>query len=503
MVRSWRWAQLRALAPWIALTATGLARGLSLREGLRGLWGTGFTVWLAAAALSSALLLAELARALRRRRPEDGAEPEPRGRLAFAAVVLALVAHLVWLGRSEPLYLHLSAAAVAGLYPALLVAWRAAGRAGATRARRVGELVLLQLCLTLVLGELGLRALALVRPTQLLSPTWRGAEGLLAGNRGIPGELRYGFPNNSRGHYDEEFPAPGAGTLVATIGDSFSQSLVPHHHHYTTVCERALPGVTVANLGAPAIGPPEYLLLMDEALALSPDLVVVALFLGNDVGFDGRDSRPIPWWRTPFDRDHVVLANLPVRLVRIWREARALEAVPRAPAVEDRLEPEELEQHMPWLADWRLETPAMSVEAFRAVELARAAEICGSDEAFFEPLFAALERIVRRAGRTPVAFLLIPDELQVEDELWEDVVAGLPDRSLERARAQRFVGAWLARRSLPYEDLLPRLLELPELEDGKRHAYLPRNTHFNVLGNRVAGEGLADLVARVLGPGVR
>jgi len=92
--------------------------------------------------------------------------------------------------------------------------------------------------------------------------------------------------------------------------------------------------------------------------------------------------------------------------------------------------------------------------------------------------------------------MLIPDEFQVEDTIWELARAGVDGERFDRDRPQRVLTAWLAEQGIPCLDLLPALLRVPPLADGRRHLYHLRDTHFNARGNAVAGEQLASLLRR-------
>ena len=98
----------------------------------------------------------------------------------------------------------------------------------------------------------------------------------------------------------------------------------------------------------------------------------------------------------------------------------------------------------------------------------------------------------------PLAVLLVPDEFQVEDELWQSVLAAPEMLQLDRDMPQRLLSAWMTEQDIEYVDLLPRLRALDPLADGRIHAYHARDTHFNARGNAVAAQGLAELVARCL-----
>jgi hypothetical protein len=492
--------EIALLAALALLVASALQAGWSRRAGLRIVFGPLFYAWLAGALLAAGLLL----RAAWRWR--SGSEPRPGGRgllaALFVSIVLGALVHVLCLQPYRPLLAHLYAAVWAGALPAWMLLQPSLLRTLGPRAGRVIAILLLEACALLVASELGLRALAVLRPSPLFALARQSSRAFLEQNRLAPGTLLWGFPVNSAGHCDEEFEPRGETPLVVTIGDSFSYGAVPHAFHFTTVCERLIPGLCVANMGVAAIGPPEYLqILTEEALPLEPDLVVISIFVGNDIAFLGRDVYGgRSWLRTLLDSESLLTANVPGRVLRLWRERNARRQETGSGASVDTGErpiddPEELLATWNWLADPLLEEPALSIDSFLGVELARARELCASDEELYAPFFSVLAKIREAAGDRKLAVLLIPDEFQVEDELWKTVEERLPEE-LERDRPQRLITAWLDRHGVAYEDLLPRLRALPALADGRRHAYRLQETHFNVVGNRVAGEGLAALVER-------
>ncbi|MBK6508391.1 MAG: SGNH/GDSL hydrolase family protein [Haliea sp.] len=149
-----------------------------------------------------------------------------------------------------------------------------------SRTRRRLDLIFMNLALTLILAEVALRILSLVWPSPLLVTESTSSQIRRDSERMAPGSERFSFPINSSGHYDTDFLPPSERSLplVVTIGDSFSYGVVPHYYHYTTVAEREFPGAEVYNIGFPGTNPVDYLYhLVEEALPLQPDLVVIAL----------------------------------------------------------------------------------------------------------------------------------------------------------------------------------------------------------------------------------
>ena len=108
---------------------------------------------------------------------------------------------------------------------------------------------------------------------------------------------------------------------------------------------------------------------------------------------------------------------------------------------------------------------------------------------------------MRRAiGAERLCVMIIPDEYQIEDELWRRVVAASGEPGLDRYRAQDLLLPWLAENGIPCLDTTPILLAVPPLEDGSRHVYHLRDTHWNARGNAAAGKALAEFLAPRLIP---
>src|SRR5258706_9406760 len=158
--------------------------------------------------------------------------------------------------------------------------------------------------------------------------------------------------------------------------------------------------------------------------------------------------------------------------------------------------PDELDRRFPWLEDPEREPPQLSTERFAYVESTRAVALIRARRESWDTVFTFLERIRDAARPIPIACLLIPDEFQVEDGLWEEVRARGALDAADREKPQAILRAWLEEQRVPFADLLTRLRAVPVSADGKRHVYHLRDTHLNARGNRVAGVALADLIHR-------
>lgn len=440
-------------------------------------------------------------------------------RHAFTAAVLGWLAFVAFVQPFQRLHLDLAAGLVAG-------GWALAGLIGRRHERgarapsqsprlgrvlRLIDLVLFTAGVAALALELGLRVWAAAAPSPLLARVGAAPASVIARFRSAPGTLRFGFPCNSRGDYDDE-PGRGAGRLIVALGDSFNVGAVPHALHYTTVLEE-LTGDTVYNLGVAGIGPPEYAALVAlEAAPMRPDAILVALFVGNDLDVaDLAAGLPDAGLRSWFDRSQVLLGVLPGRLRKLSQEQARLDergegvggdagggggggvarvqgesVVPTAGT-----DAAALAIAFPWIADPALEQPTLGEETFLRLETQRALAVCAGRPAGLDLACRSLLEARRAAGDVPLLVVLVPDEFQVEDDLWEQV-SGRAARPLERDRPQSLLTAWLDEQRIPHLDLLPALRAVPPLEDGRRHLYHARDTHWNARGNRVAAEALAE-----------
>ena len=418
------------------------------------------------------------------RAPRDGRAREPVfGPLRWAFVV-AVVGWLLFLWLVQPfqrIWFDMALGAAAGAW-ALVLLVRSAPRRH-ERLFRAVDLATFSLCVAVLCLELALRAWASVRPARLNTRVGAAPGELIRRFRCEPGLVRFGFACNSRGFYDTEFRRKASGDekrLIVAIGDSFNVGMVPHAWHFTTICEELL-GARVYNMGVPGIGPPDYLtLLVEEALPLDPDLILIGVFVGNDLNVaDHLEGLPDAALRAWFQRDQVLLFVLPERMSRVRAERelterggdRAAEGRGVAPRPMDR---EEAARAFPWVGDPGLEEATYSADTFLRIETNRALDVCAGTPPSFELFCRSMLAAKRAAGGTPLRVILIPDEFQVEDALWE-TVCKRAGRELDRTAPQRKLTAWLAERI----DWL---------------AGRGENTHFNARGNHVTAVALAEFL---------
>jgi SGNH hydrolase-like domain, acetyltransferase AlgX len=360
-----------------------------------------------------------------------------------------------------------------------LVAWASwlTGRSDAGAREPVGVAAALDWLLTsglvvLLAVEGGLAAWARTGRGGLLFDT-RDAAQRIERWRLAPGQLWLGAPANSAGYPDDEFFVAGERDwVVALVADSFGVGVVPRPQHFATLLEERLRAerqhgrerIAVHNFSVSAIGMAEYRWLIEsEVLRFAPSRVIVCVFTGNDV-FDPVRERSRHslrgWWAWKIPQ-------------RLWLIARS--SSPAPPYV--------------GLAEFDEES-FLGIESGRTRVLdAHDASVAAAWTRFEADLGAIHERLGER-----LLTVVIPDELQVNDALWQRVSARAARAAdLDRDLPQRRIAAFCDAHGIEYLDLLGPLRRA-ELGGA---TYRPRDTHWNERGNRVAADAIA---ARLLGP---
>lgn len=280
----------------------------------------------------------------------------------------------------------------------------------------------------------------------------------------------FGLLGNDLGYPGPELTgraSPGT-RRIAALGDSFAVGAsVPFDANYLTRLGKTLPDTAVYNLGVSGTGPREYhLLLRRDVLRHRPDLVLVSVFVGNDITETLATPR------------HLSLAQHATYLLlsRGWRLLTELGCA-KHPASGDMA--------------GRLTAGRLSERAFADVEGRRLA-ICipgmaPTIEKKWQQALGHLDAIIGdcHSAGIPVAFVLIPDEFQVNPEVRALACrnAGVLESELDPSLPQRRLLAFFAARQTSCLDLLP-------VFGWRADAYAPRDTHWNETGHRLAADAL-------------
>ncbi len=390
------------------------------------------------------------------------------------AYVLALAPSvLLWCtllyGFATPLHIWLSPGAllVLGLVPCLLVAsawWISTHRVVVAR-------IAATTMMTLAMLEIALRLVNYFSPTAIFYTDSYGRF------RGQPGAPLFDSRLNSLGFNDVDYELlkPPGVYRVAAIGDSVAFGVVPYRANYLTLIEAELASerrVELINLGVPGTEPKDYLtILVEEGLAFTPDLVLVGFFIGND--FESAAKKP---------REHSYVATFFYFLWRAW--GAGMPGVVRTGSLASRYDDDE---------------PSLASDRFLEIEVGRA-KIYSKDESGLRgPIARAvgylrdMRDISHRAGANMLV-VLIPDEVQVDQELQGQVVRahGSTSEEFDFQLPNRLLATELSKEGVPSLDLLPVF----EQEGRHIRLYKPRDTHWNLAGNRLAASTIADFLRK-------
>jgi acetyltransferase AlgX (SGNH hydrolase-like protein) len=394
-------------------------------------------------------------------------------------------------------------------------------------------LVVLGILAALTLAESVLRVAAAVDPRVRVLATGRarrptGAyttlEQFIAGQAAhiTPHRRWYDHWSNAFGFHDEEFvePKPAGRGRVLVVGDSFAFGPVPYPQGVVTLAETGLrtacPGrdLDVLNMGVMGAGPPEYRILTELAVPrFTPDVVLLAMFLGNDPP----DMHRYVHDRSPIERllRHSRLWTFGKNVVRARTGLRErglpTRVSPVAPGVPGARGGALVDGAAPLPPDdAALVGPLLSDAAYQAVLASDLGRFYRPDDpvlrAAWQPTLAHLDAAYRAATRagSRVALALFPSVLQIDPALRAATVARLAgslryrglspgdiDPDLPNARLREFAAA----RSLPLLDLTPVFAAEPPAAEP---LYKRNDNHWTPRGNRVAARGLVPFLAALV-----
>jgi len=342
------------------------------------------------------------------------------------------------------------------------------------RACRALEVIAFNLTLTLALAEAALRGLIAFSGTSLLVSDALEAYLLKPGQ-----DYGAGLRGNRLGYPGRDFPIakePGV-RRIAALGDSFAVGpAVPFAENYLTLLEKQLPGTQVYNFGVSGTGPREYYtILKRDVLAFQPDLVLVNVFVGNDITEIMATPRHL-------DPRQLMLYLLLTRSGQLLQERWRKAGTESEPALD------------------RCSAGALSEKSFAALEARRLAVCLRAPpkdlEKKWQRVFSYLGLIIDECRRRNlgVAFVLIPDEFQVNRAVLAKAMttSGVETDALDLELPQRRLANFFAERGAPCLDLQPAFRAATD-------TYALRDSHWNVRGNRLAAqcickwlEGLMD-----------
>lgn len=294
--------------------------------------------------------------------------------------------------------------------------------------------------------------------------------------RARPGSNYYGFPVNSSGFHDVEFTEDkGEAFRIVAIGDSFAFGIVPYEHNFLTLLEQRLSAaigpVEVLNMGIPRTGPLDHLaLLVNEGLTFEPDMVLLSVFTGNDLletSRELRDGRPLHTRSYVLSVLRVAFLMQPQKESGVLRNRRTY--LDDQPTFDPDSHLEILKENaVVYLTGWEGFAPSIdaATAAFR-----RMADIC-------------------HARDIALTVVLLPEETQLDRNLQRKLSTSFdlyPADKMDFQLPNRTLHQRLTALDIDHLDLLPAFQAGAEVTT----LYKPRDTHWNIAGNRLAADAVA------------
>lgn len=295
--------------------------------------------------------------------------------------------------------------------------------------------------------------------------------------------INHGLTTNNFGFNDIDHavePKTGS-SRVAIVGDSFVFGEVARNNNFTFVLQDIAKqegvDLEVMNMGIAAAGPKNYLALVKNDVAASnAKLVVVCVFIGNDITQSHPDFKTSVWLnatRETLVKPYSVGASWEYSY--IYRTIRSLRRV-----VRERLD----------------KTPRESFtrENFMEIEWQRALiykkDMSGFIRDSFDGTIHILEEMSQEVKRQNKQFLVImaPDEVQISSDIQHYLKTHyqLDTRENDFGQPQAILNQELKNRGIAVLDLLPFF----QNAKGNDDLYKQYNTHWNDDGNRVAAEAI-------------
>ncbi len=295
---------------------------------------------------------------------------------------------------------------------------------------------------------------------------------------------------NSHGYRDDEFEAAGPGRLrILAIGDSFTFGYgCTAAEAYPSVIEARLRDalgpdrIEVINAGFAACNYPDtyYLFLKERGLALDPDLIVVGLFVGNDLDHDLAHEHVWP---------RVDDAGLPLKIESTISRVENGYWVSRMPLRRYRL-PVVRNSHLAQALISALRTALPSSPVLFNQWIYRR-DYADRTSAAVEKVLALLSAMAALAEERgiPIVFVIIRAREQVHPERYDfSQYSFMATHELEKP--QRILRRHLEDQGLTSLDLLPTIRDA----SGQEALYYELDQHWNRRGHEVAGKVIADFL---------
>lgn len=304
---------------------------------------------------------------------------------------------------------------------------------------------------------------------------------------------------NAYGFMDTEFSThkePSSVRIMA-LGDSFAYGMVGYPDNVLTLVEQHLSNncdrrdIEVMNFGIPATGLWEYRLVHQLAAPIfKPDRVIIHFYMGND----GPDLVTESSRRLSFSYAWTFLRNS-VTLLRSVEHGTSAATAPQMPS--SAVRGGSKASNAPDLGDEDFQ-PSFTEATFAGIAAAELRRFYvppnGAETELWQSTLNLLDlmagEVLSTTGKRPIV-VLYPSALQLDAQLFEtakrslqEQVPGVRAGAFDLHRPSRILLEHCRSRGLACHDLTPGMRSAAA--HGLDALYRPRDTHWNVRGNRIA-----------------
>jgi len=306
-----------------------------------------------------------------------------------------------------------------------------------------------------------------------------------------------GFIVNSDGFYTPNYELTKRENTIRIgfIGDSFLVGVVPYKDNFVNVFANLLDHsggkVEVVNWGLPCLGPKyEEKILEVEGFKSSPDYLVWMFFIGNDFTDEAVEGEKLPL-------PNLLTKNfLTLRLFRNLSKSFSGMQLNREVKTDSKV----YSQGGIYIGggDYDPNKPTLEKDQYLRIESEKL-NLFSSLNFPYQALYDVQKTLLAFKNNCDsrgikCLIVLIPDEVQVDTALADEVIANRTNPSdLEIDFPQKALIQFFKENNFMYLDLLPLFKE----NDDNKKLYQPFDTHWNVEGNRLAAEAVSNFFSKI------
>lgn len=317
-----------------------------------------------------------------------------------------------------------------------------------------------------------------------------------------PGAELNGFILNSHGFLSPEYPytKPAGTKRIVFLGDSQTVGEVPYQHSFVRTLESRFQTeqkkVQTINLGVICIGPGmEKQIFIHEGAKFQPDVVVLGFFVGNDFEDDMEiintyrqnkvKTHLFPFWVYQ-SRLYSLIRNMRLYLVYGKKSPLLQKVNTKEVGIADKNFADDLTKPTFTESDY------LALATKKAKLFSPTSYVYSEKDTVLNHVFE-IKQLVEQTGAKFVV-LIIPDELQINISLREQVNKNTPIDPATIALPQSILKNFFDKQGIAYIDLLP----LWEASPAAQNYYRLRDTHLNIEGNKAVTDILYPKINELL-----